>query len=154
VTSGPGAWARRVAALLLLAGCPPWTPSPKALPGASGGLKLAMPDGWTVEPRGRALAVGPEGRWVALLEVRDAPAPAPTALVAAVAAQGGSDVVAVPGAEAALTYQLAGQPAFLAVRRLGQVTVWCSSLARATGGEVKEGLQLCQKAQWATSPGP
>lgn len=153
MTAGPAAW-RAAALLLALAGCPPWTPSPPAPTGAAGGLKLAMPDGWTVEPRGRALAVGPEGRWVALVEVRAAAPPAPAALQALVAQEGATDVAVVAGAEAAVTYQLGGQPAFLAVRRLGQVTVWCSSLARASGGEVKEGLQLCQKAQWATSPGP
>jgi hypothetical protein len=125
-------------------GCPPDKPGPAKL-----GLRVPLPDGWEASPQGAALEAGPPGRAVVVLESRTSPLPSVDELLAALATEGvviqaKESTPEFIGARYALTGDGGQVEGFLAVKQVGQRTVWCSSTAQAGLEQVREGFALCR----------
>ncbi len=115
-------------------------------PAAPVGLRVPLTEGWVATPQGGGLAVGPKGRVVASLELRGGDVPRAAELSRAVTSEGATQVLLDDGeGYAAVRYTLApGRDGFLAVKRVGGRTVWCSSTANAKNDEVDDALALCR----------
>lgn len=115
-------------------------------PAAPVGLRVPLTEGWVATPQGGGLAVGPKGRVVASLELRGGDVPRAAELSRAVTSEGATQVLLDEGeGYAAVRYTLAqGRDGFLAVKRVGGRTVWCSSTANAKNDEVDDALALCR----------
>jgi glucose/arabinose dehydrogenase len=115
-------------------------------PTAPVGLRVPLTEGWAATPHAGGLSVGPKGRVVASLELRGGEVPRAAELSRAVSSEGATHVLLDDGeGYAAVRYTLApGRDGFLAVKRVGGRTVWCSSTANARDDEVDDALALCR----------
>jgi len=152
VSSPAALW---VAAALLCCGCPTEKPAARL------GLRVPLPDGWVATPRGAALEAGPAGRAVVTLESRTSALPPLEQLLAALETEGVQvQEKASEDSYVGARYQLgldggvdAGQPeGFVAVKKVGERTVWCASAAQATAEQVRAGFALCRAV--GLEPGP
>ncbi|MEW5743635.1 MAG: hypothetical protein AB1938_32285 [Myxococcota bacterium] len=138
---------------LATAACPSPSQSLDAstpLPSSRAGLKVPLPDGWKATPGAKGLTVGPPGRAVLELESSTRAFPALAALERALGGQAvrileKSDSVDFVGVRYSLAADGGGDVAFLGVRRVGRLTVWCASLAGAQASEVAEAERVCAR---------
>lgn len=146
-----------LAALALLASCEcarPATSPPVASPEPPSRLRVPRPEGWAATPAaGGGLQVGPQGRVVLQLESSERALPTLEALAAAV----GAEEVEVLQKESnesfvGVRYSMAvagvRQEAFLGVRRVGAVTIWCSTVGGARVEEVEQAMTVCRSVSW------
>lgn len=142
-------------AAALLCGCP----SDK--PAARFGLRVPLPDGWVATPRGAALEAGPGGKAAVTFESRTSALPPVEELLAALATEGVQvQEKAADESFVGARYQLgldggvdAGQPeGFVAVKKVGERTVWCASAAQASAEQVRAGFAVCRSV--GLEPGP
>jgi hypothetical protein len=141
-----------LAAALALAGCDerPAAPEPAAPQDTRPPmLKVPLAPGWRATPIAGGIVIGPPGRDVLQLEKSSRRFPDPALFFAAVEAEG----VKVLQKESLDTflgvrYSFDDKEAFLGVRDLGPVTVWCSSLPGADAASVEAGLTVCRSLTW------
>lgn len=151
-----------VASAAWLLGCPEKapqaTPAP-ARPGPRSGVKVPLPEGWTAQPGGGSLQVGPVGRPVLRIEPRPGAGsalPEPKRLAASLEAELRHSRLVVEEERAAedasiLLYALnpladAGspaRPAMLGAKRVGEDLFLCSSIPGASRQEVELAAKAC-----------
>lgn len=121
-------------------------------PTTPSGLRVPLAEGWVATPTAGGLSVGPKGRVVATLELRNAEVPRAMELSRVAAAEGATGMLQDEGeGYSAVRYSLGGdRDGFLAVKKVGTRTVWCASTARASSADVDDGLALCRSLSTET----
>jgi hypothetical protein len=144
---------KRLALLLVLAGCggceqknaPPAEPPPS--------LRVPLPDGWRATTFSGGLQVGPQGRVVLQLESTSKPLPSAEAFVAAIQSEGfeiieKESVDTFIGVRYSMSADSGKRDAFLGVRKTGPRTIWCSTTASAHSDEVEAAMTVCRSLSW------
>lgn len=146
-----------VAAFALLAGCEcagPAKPTPVATPEPPSRLRVPRPEGWTATPASSgALQVGPQGRVVLQLESSERALPSVDALTAAVVAEEAEILQkesneSFVGVRYSIVVAGVKQEAFVGVRRVGAVTIWCATVGGARVEEVEQAMTVCRSVSW------
>ncbi|MER2561460.1 MAG: hypothetical protein ABTQ32_12090 [Myxococcaceae bacterium] len=121
-------------------------------PATPTGLRVPLAEGWVATPTAGGLSVGPKGRVVATLELRNTEVPRALELSRVATAEGATGLLQDEGeGYSAVRYSLgAGRDGFLAVKKVGAKTVWCASTARASSADVDDGLALCRSLSTET----